>query len=315
MPKTKVRSIEKNKDSFCLFLSDDSTIKGDLVIDATGLNVTRKNGWGLFPQNIEERSRVRMVYGFQVHGSFPPDRLLFLTGFRGDEWKKELEVYLIPRGENEAELVINQQVSRSEALSWCFGAHRRWLRIKDLANQIDGVQVDGWSRKPLVSGFRVSPANWDEIKQWDRYDVVPFGEVIGLNWPSIGQLIDIIYGNANELADLVVSRSLDEVSAAFYRQWRGRLNYPLLTALAETKQAWLQSNGLSTTPLSLALTSSVSPKELWPILRGGNKLISLETLKLVLENPKCWSFIAQVIVRFLPLFLSEAKERLRLSLL
>ncbi len=177
---------------------------GNTFIDATGSRarvLSNLLGDETIQNAIQQRT-VRACYGGVYPYDGPEDTLLFADRFPedGDDIPREGAGWVMPLGNNLAEVVVGWETSLANISQWhtsklnkLIGSYIRWFNDR-------GISIDFDKRGEVVSGsFSQGLLDYRSIPVVDG--LAAFGESLGLNHPLNGYLIRNIEGYARVMAD------------------------------------------------------------------------------------------------------------------
>lgn len=278
-----------------------------LVIRATGISSQGQESF------YDKNARGRAVYGCNLKGKFDRTRLLFLFDESdGKTTSRRPPAWLMPRSESQAQLVISEDVPLRNIMKWLSDPKMEEKLTEALwtLNGTDGCVIDSRG-DPFKSHFRTSGGTLTEARQWAETGQFPFGEVIGMNTPAVGELIDRIdevAGKWTLLLDLMPNGDWpDYLGDWLYYTWRERSSPLMVAAATSTKRKWSEKGLVD--PIGTALMASVPKGELWRMVRGNFRLTQ-EAVRAVLLSPRCYGFIASAVIAWIPMLLQDTFDRL-----
>lgn len=254
------------------------TNKGDIdakiVIDATGWE-----GRAMHEYYGDEAYMMVAIYGgnYRTDG-FDPEKISMIRGLPNNNTN-----WVMPISPNGAEIVAAQTIPSTQSDSWRNNHSEEKFREMVAMYERLGVNIQD-EKTGIQMGFRIQPAK----NKFYKGRVIPFGESGGLNSSKTGQLIDVIPGYAQRLADLLreaqEKNSWESVGEKFYKAFIQNPPYSYLvhSILRENTTSRLRF-GESKTDVAIACLAMELPENrFWELLESGG--IGIQEIALIVKN-------------------------------
>lgn len=194
----KIERLDTNKLLVKTSTGDEYTTQ--VVVDATGARVKALQlAKTASPQLIGDRL-VRYCYGGVFPYFGPEDQLLFVDKFPSVNTSQEGAGWVMPLGENMAEVVVAWEGALKDKNAWhtselpkLLSSYIEWFNSR-------GIEINPDGKTEVISGV-YSEGLLDYRKLPITPGVIAFGEAIGLNHPANGYLINKIAQYAKIMAE------------------------------------------------------------------------------------------------------------------